>query len=504
MALLFICLTPSVVAQTATQEMAAAAISHDAFQVLAMGVPVTRPILVDNTPVLSVELLAASQTLVVSLTAPNGAHYAVGDAPTSAFTSAVLPIDTVSTKPGASYIATIANPVVGTWTLSVTEPAAVSSPLDVLATIYLNNSTRLVLAGGGDSYPVGNNVRLALVAFDGAARLHGLTVAASVFRPFDPTFTPVAATFRDDGTGADEVAGDGIYEAYVNPGQPGTYQVQADVTGTASTGAFRRSTATELRVVPHNAHISGFVDRGLDDDFDGFYDRIGVTALATVSESATYRISVRLRASNGHEIQQSSEQKLTAGSVSPEVTFSATDITRDLGVDGPYQVAEVRYYELVGADFVPADIRYDLGPTSSYALSELQHNAVRLSGFAAATATDTNGNHLYDVLTIDLGIIVDFSDQYTAAVSLTDRNGREIGFASGSLFLDSGVNTITITFDGTPIGKNGVDGPYFLSNLIMYSSDQSLVVTRVFTTQPFSASQFEGFTVSKHRAVRHP
>src|ERR1700686_1327102 len=221
MAVFFICLTLPLVAQTATEEMAAAAISHDAFQVLATGVPVARSILVDNTPVLSVELLAASRTLVVSLAAPNGVHYTIGGAPTSTFTSAVFPIDAVSTKPGASYIATIANPVAGTWTLSVTEPAAVPSPLEVLATIYLNNSTRLVLAGGGDSYPLGNNVRLALVAFDGSARLHGLTVAASVFRPFDPTFIPVAVTFRDDGTGADEAGGDGIYEAFLNPGQPG-------------------------------------------------------------------------------------------------------------------------------------------------------------------------------------------------------------------------------------------------------------------------------------------
>jgi hypothetical protein len=502
--LLATCAALRLAAQTSTQEMIAASVSHDAFPVTTQGVAVTRPILVDNTSILSVELLAASRTLTVSLTAPNGTHYTVGDAVTAAFTSGVLPIDTVTTKPGATYVATITNPVAGSWTLSVIEPAAINAPLEVVATIFLNNSIRVVLAGGGDSYPVGNNVRLALVAFDGSTRLRGLTIAASIFRPFDQTFTPAAVTFKDDGTGADEVSGDGIYEAFVNPGQPGTYQVQSDVTGTASTGAFHRTTAAELRIVPHNAHISSFVDRGLDDDFDGLYDRIGISAFATVSEAATYRISVTLRASNGHEIQRSLEQKLASGSVSPEVTFSADEITRDLGVNGPYQVAEVRYYEVVGSDFVPADIRYDLGATSSYDLTEIQHNALRLSGAASATAVDTNGNRLYDELKIDLGIIADFGDTYTASVSLNDRNGREIGFANGTVFLDSGNNTLTITFDGAPIGRNGVDGPYFLSNLIMFSSDQSIVVTRVFTTPAFSASQFEGFIVSKRRAVRHP
>jgi hypothetical protein len=504
LALLVSCASLPLAAQTSTQEMIAASVSHDAFQVTTPGVAVSRLILVDSTSILSFEILAASRTLTVSLTAPNGTHYTVGDAVTPAFTSGVLPIDTVTTKPGASYIATITNPAAGSWTLSVVEPAAISAPLEILATIFLNNSTRLVLAGGGDSYPVGSNVRLALVAFDGSTRLRGLTIVASIFRPFDQTFTPVSVTFKDDGIGGDEVSGDGIYEAFVNPGQPGTYQVQSDVTGTASTGAFRRTAATELRIVPHNAHISGFVDRGLDDDFDGLYDRIGVTAFATVSEAATYRISVRLRASNGHEIQRSLEQKLAIGSVSPEVTFSAAEISRDLGVSGPYQVAEIRYYELVSSDFFPADIRYDLGSTSNYDLTEIQHDALRLSGAASARVVDTNGNHLYDQLKIDLGIIADVADSYTVSVSLNDRNGREIGFANGTVFLNSGNNTLTITFDGAPIGRNGVDGPYFLSNLIMYSNDQSIVVTRVFTTPAFIASQFEGFIVSKRRAVRHP
>src|SRR5258705_12223970 len=100
LALLVSCASLPLAVQTSTQEMIAASVSHDAFQLTAPGVAVIRSILIDNTSVLSFELLAASRTLTVSLTAPNGTHYTVGDAVTSAFTSGVLPIDSVTTKPG--------------------------------------------------------------------------------------------------------------------------------------------------------------------------------------------------------------------------------------------------------------------------------------------------------------------------------------------------------------------------------------------------------------------
>jgi hypothetical protein len=78
-----------------------------------------------------------------------------------------------------------------------------------------------------------------------------------------------------------------------------------------------------------------------------------------------------------------------------------------------------------------------------------------------------------------------------------------LGFASGTVFLDAGTNTITIDFGGQPIGHHGVDGPYYLSNLIFFGADESLLATTAFITPVFRASQFEGYVVSRRRAVRH-
>jgi hypothetical protein len=192
-------------------------------------------------------------------------------------------------------------------------------------------------------------------------------------------------------------------------------------------------------------------------------------------------------------MQRSVSATFGAGSVSTDVTFSAAEIIRDLGVDGPWQVAEVRFFEMVGSDPVPADIRYDLGPTGAYTLGGLQHGRLQLNGTGFAEGFDTNGNGLFDFLHTAVGVSADFGGFYQYSVSLTDINGRELGFTAGFVFLSAGNNTLDFTFPGQPIGQNGVDGPYFVSNLILFGAGQSLVATTALTTQAFTASQFEGF-----------
>ena len=483
-------------AQTAQDEIAAAAYSQNALQLTSSSPSATRSIVVDATPSFSLSLLAASRTLSVGLLAPNGVRYRVGDPDTATFESGFFPIDAPSTTPGASYLISIINPFSGNWTLEVSESAALAAPLEVLVTTFINNSTRLVLAGGGESLPSGRDIRLALVGFDGTSKIRPLSISARLFRPFDPTFTPAAVTFRDDGLGADETSSDGIYEAFVNPVQSGNYQVQVDATGTASTGAFRRTAAAAFRVVPHTAQITGFTDRGVDDNFDGLLNRIGVKPSATLTVAGNYLVTVVLRGSNGREMQKSAEAAFAVGTGSVEIFFAAAGILSDLAVNGPWAVAEVRYYRNTGNDLVPADIRYDLGNTAAYALTQLQRPRLRLSGTGNAVGVDFDADGQYDRLNVAVGIANDFAGSYNFSCSLTDSNGTELGFRSGSVFFQAGANNnLNLSFAGQPIGLNGVDGPYFVSNFIMFGAGQSLIATNAFTTPPFTASQFEGFVL---------
>lgn len=476
------------------ETMAATAIVQDAFRLTPTLLTATRPIVVDAADSVSVAVTAASRDLEVKLIAPSGTEYIIGAPATTTFESGMFPIDAPTTRPGATYLATLQSPQPGTWSLAVRQPTALTAPLDVVVLGMFNNDTRAVLVGGGDTYPSGTDVRLALVVFDGTAKTRGLTIDARLFRPGDATFEPVPLQFRDDGTGADERASNGIYEAFATALQPGHYQVHANATGTASTGAFRRTTATLFKVVARKATIDTlFSDRGIDLNGDTLLDMIGVTPRATILEAGTYSVAVRLRGSNGKELLKTLERSFPLGPVAPEVVFRTSDIASELGVNGPYQVAEVRFLQLVGSDLVPADIRYNLGATAAYQLSTFQRPRLRLSGTGSATGVDFNANGRYDQLNISIGVIADFAGWYSFSVSLSDVNGKELGFRSGSRYLSPGTNQLTFSFTGFPIGQNGVNGPYFLSNFLIYGAGQSLRADTAFTTPAFLASQFEGF-----------
>ncbi|CAN5697603.1 hypothetical protein BH24ACT15_BH24ACT15_36860 [soil metagenome] len=74
-----------------------------------------------------------------------------------------------------------------------------------------------------------------------------------------------------------------------------------------------------------------------------------------------------------------------------------------------------------------------------------------------------------------------------------DRNGTELGFTSGTGPLSAGTNSIGFTFDGETIGKSGSDGPYYLTDVLIFSQSSSAVLGRVYTTAAYATSAFEGF-----------
>src|SRR5580765_1035934 len=98
------CLAAAVplLAQSETHEFDVLPISQDAFQLTPAAPAASRLILIDETTSFSLKVWAASRTLTVSITGPDGRHVTVGDAPTDDAQAVLLPID--SAKPGACYL----------------------------------------------------------------------------------------------------------------------------------------------------------------------------------------------------------------------------------------------------------------------------------------------------------------------------------------------------------------------------------------------------------------
>ena len=124
-----------------------------------------------------------------------------------------------------------------------------------------------------------------------------------------------------------------------------------------------------------------------------------------------------------------------------------------------------------------------------------QQPPIALNGTGTSFGIDFNGNGLFDFLAVSIGLNVAVSSYYSFSVCLTDRNGKDLACQSSYQLITAPSGFLNVFFDGTVIGQNGVDGPYELTKLTMQNlfGSGSLTAPNAFATEPFLASQFEGF-----------
>jgi hypothetical protein len=240
-----------------------------------------------------------------------------------------------------------------------------------------------------------------------------------------------------------------------------------------------------------SAFTGGFRDSGLDTDGDQLFNNLVIEADVNITQMALYRVFGVLTDSQGNTHEASTQATLTPGTKTVSLRFDGEKIFQNR-VDGPYKLTTIRLAEESGADILPVDEFSKPFQTAAYSFRDFQHSALSLTGNGSSVGIDTNGNGLFDLLDVGMDIEVVNSGFYNWTAQLTDRNGKKIGFAADAGFLNAGLNTLHLNYDGLQIGLSGVDGPYFVTGLIVFGSGKSLVATNAFTTTPFLASQFEG------------
>ena len=139
-----------------------------------------------------------------------------------------------------SFSKRISGPAAGTWSLQLTNVTAASLDVSCSATgepgTGTGYSVTLGLADGGSTVASSRPaLLLARVNRNGVA-LKGATVVGTLT---DPAGAVSPLTFRDDGTGGDATASDGIYSAVVSGYSGGTYKV--DVTASNPGGTAQES-----------------------------------------------------------------------------------------------------------------------------------------------------------------------------------------------------------------------------------------------------------------------
>ena len=235
-------------------------------------------------------------------------------------------------------------------------------------------------------------------------------------------------------------------------------------------------------------------DQGVDTDGNGLFNTLAVNFGASFSQSGTFLVTGILSDENGSKTVFS-EQLLTVTAATQVVKleFAGPDIY-GLELNGPYLI-EVSLRDPASQTVIDR-VRLP-EKTKTYAFTQFDASkniaAIELTGGSIDKAIDTNANGLYDQLKVDVGVKLKNAGTYTWSARLVDSLGVEIGFYNGNASLAAGNAQINFIYDGSRIGKNGRNGPYFVKSLLMFGGGANLVATEVSTTAAYNASDFEGY-----------
>jgi hypothetical protein len=131
--------------------------------------------------------------------------------------------------------------------------------------------------------------------------------------------------------------------------------------------------------------------------------------------------------------------------------------------------------------------------TSAYNYLDFQPPLTRFSSKYTDYGTDTNGDGLYDYLTIDVGVNVTSAGNYSISGELYDATGCKISWSFYDTDLYVGNQTVKINFDGTVMQKHGVDGPYYLKTLTLLGDNYELLdyIVDAYATTAYNYADFQ-------------
>jgi subtilisin-like proprotein convertase family protein/pimeloyl-ACP methyl ester carboxylesterase len=384
----------------------------------------------------------------------------------------------------------------GIWTAEISAPvvAEASGRVPYSLTCWVSSSP-ITFSGSFQSsnVPVGNPLRLLGTLRNSGAPILNATVNGLVQLP---NRTTQQVALKDDGTGGDATANDGIYTAtFTNTGLPGTYRVlfQADRGAGSGLPAFSRELLNAGTVSNSNSTLSSFSSAGVDTNGNSLFDKLSVQVTLNITQNGTYRVVGRLADTAGNIHFAKTVSALNTGTQTMTLDFDGQRIYRNR-VNGPYRLASVTLVEESGGESRLLDTRTDAHMTTALQFRAFEHDPLVFTGNGSAVGVDTNSNGLFDLLRTTLEIDVAQAGFYNWTAQLLDRNGRDLGFATGSGNLVLGNNNLIFNFDGSRIGLNNVDGPYLVTGLLVYGSNFSLIQQEVLNTPAFRSTQFEGRT----------
>ncbi len=449
----------------------------------------TRTIALDQGPAI-ISLLYQAGDLAMTLVSPSGRRIdpavAAADADMGFSDGAILG--------GRQAAYSLLNPELGDWTVEIRAVAGEASGAPVGYAVNAWFEAPAVTLEGSFAQPsiaTGEDLVLMATVRELGAPVHGASVRARIAFP-DDSFADI--TLRDDGSNGDITAGDGTYSTtHPAASQPGLYRVISVAEGSTSAGhPFSREVFGLASVSEGSSRLTAFRDHGFDSNGNTFYDELVVEVDLNTDAAGHYQVLAVLADSEGNTHEAKASVNLVAGDNTIPLIFDGQPFYGNR-VDGPYTLTSIRLAQEGELDLLPTRELDNAHVTEGYAYNDFEHERIQLTGTGLAVGSDTDGNGLYDLLDVALEVELAQSGYYQWSARLTDRTGTEIGFFAGASYMPAGRGEFLLSFGGEAIGRNGEDGPYFVTGLLAFGGGANLVAERVFQAEPFLASQFEGY-----------
>jgi len=274
---------------------------------------------IDSAAHVQIDVQTQFDTFAVSLYDPNGTMYDGSNiatlngeyytimGPEQPGGLFIIPVE----APGAHYQFVFQPIVSGDYAVTISAPG-ITEEAPVLITVITDSPVRANLFATEPIVVVRYPVVLSAAIAENANPLRGATVAAYVKPPNSAEFT---LPLNDYGNDADAQWGDGLYSGYFIPTEVGEYTAVAHMTGTTAEGfGFARMGSTSVQVIQACATLTGNVNSfGADDNGNGLYDRLVVSAELNVTTPATFVLRVYLETPLGKKFTAQGEANLAAG-----------------------------------------------------------------------------------------------------------------------------------------------------------------------------------------------
>ena len=226
-------------------------------------------------------------------------------------------------------------------------------------------------------------------------------------------------------------------------------------------------------------------DHGLDTDGDGLYDYLVIDVSVSVSVAGSYSLGGGLYDNpwNCTYVGPFYNSTYLESGLQTVQVFIAGYMIHDSGFNGPY------YASISLGDSVGNWLQSGTYFTQAYTWDQFEPPPARLAPPHSDFGLDSDGDGLYDNLVVEVSVSVLEAGDYTFSAQLMDGLMTWIAWIGISVYLESGIQTVKISYQDHQIRDSGLDGPYIVA-LGLSDTKGNWLGSDTYVTQAYSWSQF--------------